>query len=174
MNRSISVKEKLKILISSVGCCLLVFLLMIVFIPKIIGYETYYIQTGSMEPVVPKGSLVFVKEVEFADVKAGDILTFHSDDETEFFTHRVIEIDENNQMFTTKGDANAEEDPLPTSYYFAQGRVDFSIPLVGYIAEFLNSVMGKVVVGAVYLAWIAVEIEIFFMKRKASQEEETV
>ena len=125
-----------------------------------------------MSPVIPEGSLVFVKEIEFANIKPGDIITFCNDDETEFFTHRVIEIDKNNQMFTTKGDANQEEDPAPTSYYFAKGRVDFSIPLVGYIAKFLNSVVGKVVIGAVYLAWIAVEIEMFIMKRKSSQEED--
>ncbi len=172
MNPNVSAKQKLKILISSVACCLLAFLMMIVFIPRFAGYETYYIQTGSMSPVIPEGSLVFVKKIEFADVKTGDIMTFHNDDETEFFTHRVIEIDKNNQMFTTKGDANKEEDPSPTSYYFAKGRVDFSIPLVGYIAEFLNSVVGKVVICAAYLAWIAVEIELFIMKRKASQEED--
>lgn len=172
MNPNVSAKQKVKILISSVACCLLAFLLMVVFIPKFAGYETYYIQTGSMSPVIPEGSLVFVKEIEFANIKPGDIITFCNDDETEFFTHRVIEIDKNNQMFTTKGDANQEEDPAPTSYYFAKGRVDFSIPLVGYIAKFLNSVVGKVVIGAVYLAWIAVEIEMFIMKRKSSQEED--
>ncbi len=174
MNPNISAKQRLKILIGSVACCLLVFLLMIVFIPKLIGYETYYISTGSMGAVAPKGSLVFVKEVPFEDIRPGDIVTFKNDDGTEFFTHRVIDVDANNQMFTTKGDANKEEDPAPTSYYFAKGRVDFSIPLVGYVAEFLNSTMGKVIVGAVYLAWIAVEIEIFIMKRKSSQEEETL
>ncbi|MBQ8228298.1 MAG: signal peptidase I [Clostridia bacterium] len=174
MNPKVSAKEKLKILISSVACCLLAFLLMIVFIPKLIGYETYYIQTGSMGAVIPKGSLVFAKEITFDEVKLGDILTFHNDDETEHFTHRVIEIDKNNQMFTTKGDANKDADPSPTSFYFCEGRVDFSIPLVGYVAEFLNSVIGKVVVVAAYLAWIAVEIEIFIIKRKSSREEETV
>ena len=174
MSRNVSVKEKLKILISSVACCLIAFLLMVVYIPKFLGYDTYYIQTGSMDPVIPEGSLVFVKEIAFSDVKAGDIMTFHNDDETEFFTHRVVGIDENNQMFTTKGDANKEEDPSPTSYYFAKGRVDFSVPLVGYVAEFFNSVIGKVVIGAVYLAWIAVEIEIIIMKRKALREEEAV
>ncbi len=174
MNPKISTKAKIKILFSSVACCILVFLLMIVYIPKLIGYETYYIRTGSMGIVMPKGSLVFVKDVPFDEIRLGDVVTFNNDDETEFFTHRVIEIDKNNQMFTTKGDANKEEDPAPTSYYFAKGRVDFSIPFVGYIAEFLNSTIGKVVIAAVYLAWIAVEIELFIMKRKSSQEEETV
>lgn len=174
MNPNVSAKERLKILISAVACCLLVFLLMIVYVPKLVGYETFYVRTGSMGEVIPKGSLVLVKEVPFENVKLGDIITFHNDDETEFFTHRVIEIDKNNQMFLTKGDANEEADPFPTSYYFAKGRVDFSIPFVGYAAEFLNSAVGKVVIAAFYIAWIAVEIEIIIMKRKSSQEEETV
>ncbi len=173
MNQNANPKEKVKILISAVGACILAFLLMIVFIPKLLGYDTFYVQTESMTPVISKGSLVFVKEVEFDEIKPGDIMTFHSDEGDEFFTHRVIEIDKNNQMLTTKGDANKENDPLPTSFYFAVGRVDFSIPLVGYFAEFLNTLIGKIVIGAVYLAWIAVEIEVFIMKRKSSQEEET-
>lgn len=173
-NASPSPKEKLKILISAAGCCILAFLLMILFVPKILGYQTFYIQTGSMSPSIPKGSLVFVKEVKFDQIKPGDVLTFHSDEGDEFFTHRVIEIDKNNEMFTTKGDANKEADPLPTSYYFVQGRADFSIPFVGYAAEFTDSLIGKVIIGAVYIAWLAVEIEIFIMKRKTLQEEETI
>lgn len=173
MSPNVSAKDKFKILISSVFCCVVAFLLLVLYVPKFIGYETYYVRTGSMGAVIPKGSLVFVKEVPFEKVRVGDILTFHNDDETEFFTHRVIDIDNGNEMFTTKGDANEDEDPAPTSYYFAEGRVDFSIPFVGYAAEFLNSTIGKVVVIACYLAWIAVEIEIFIMKRKSSQEEET-
>ncbi len=173
MSPMVSPKVKIKILVSSVLCCILVFLLMVVFIPKVLGYDTFYIQTGSMSPSIPKGSLVFAKEVEFSQVKPGDVMTFHSDDGTEFFTHRVIATDKNNQMYTTKGDANKEEDPSPTNHYFAEGRVDFSIPFVGYIAEFLDSTIGKIIIFAVYIAWIAVEIEIYIMKRKASQEEET-
>ena len=171
MNQSAGKKEKVKILISAIGFGLLAFLLMMIFIPKMIGYETFYIQTGSMGLSIPKGSLVFVKEVEFDEIKAGDVVTFHSDEGDEFFTHRVIAIDEKNKMFTTKGDANEEQDPLPTNFYFAQGKVDFSIPLVGYAAEFIDSLVGRIIIGAVYLAWIAVEIEVFFMKRKKSQEE---
>ena len=74
-------------------------------------------------------------------------------------------------MFTTKGDANKDNDPAPTSFYFAVGKVDFSIPLLGFVSEFVNSLTGKIIIGAVYIAWIAVEIEIFAVKRKASQED---
>ncbi len=171
MNQAVSVKEKARMLINAIGFGILAFLLMMVFIPKIMGYETFYIQTGSMGTAIPKGSLVFAKQVPFEEIRAGDVLTFHSDDGDEFFTHRVVKVDEKNQMFTTKGDANEANDPSPTSYYFVQGKVSFSIPLIGYVAEFINSTLGKVIIGAVYLAWIAVEIEIYIMKRKAEQEE---
>ncbi len=171
MSQTASVKEKIKILINALGFGLLAFLIMMVFIPKMLGYETFYIQTGSMGTAVPKGSLVFVKQIAFDDIKVGDVLTFHSDNSEEFFTHRVMAVDEQNQMLTTKGDANKEFDPSPTSYYFVQGKVNFAIPFAGYAAEFIKSTLGKIIIGAVYLAWIAVEIEIFIMKRKSEQEE---
>ena len=158
-------KEKIKVLISSVLICLLAFLLMLIFIPKILGYKTFYIKSQSMMPAIPQGSLAFVKETEFKNIKAGDVLTFKNDTGDEFFTHRVVSVDSANQMFTTKGDA------APTSFYFAVGKVDFSIPLLGFVSEFVNSLTGKIIIGAVYIAWIAVEIEIFAVKRKASQED---
>lgn len=172
MNPNVSTKKKIKILFDSVACCLIAFLLMVIYVPKLIGYETYYVITGSMANIIPEGSLVFAKSIPFEEIKPGDIVTFRNDDETEFFTHRVIEVDKDNQMFITKGDANEDEDPSPTSYYYAKGRVDFSIPFVGYAAKFLNSTVGKVVIAAFYLAWIAVEIEIVILKRKSMQEEE--
>ncbi len=171
MNQTVSVKEKTRMMINAIGFGVLAFLLMMVFIPKMLGYETFYIQTGSMGSAIPRGSLVFCKQVPFEEINLGDVVTFHSDDGSEFFTHRVVDVDTKNQMFTTKGDANEDIDPSPTSYYFAHGKVNFSIPLVGYAAEFVNSTLGKIIIGAVYLAWIAVEIEIFIMKRKRVQEE---
>ncbi len=164
-------KRKTKVLISSVLICILSFLLMIIYIPKIMGYQSFYIQSGSMSPSIPKGSYVFVKRAEFEKISVGDVVTFRNNEETEFFTHRVVDIDATNKMFTTKGDANKENDPSETSYYFAVGRVDFSIPVVGYIAEFFNKTVGKVVLASVYIAWIAIEIEFIVMKRKAPQED---
>ena len=165
------VKTKIKILINSVLFCILAFLVMIVFIPKLLGYDTYYIQSDSMSPSIKKGSLAFAKEIEFKNISPGDVLTFKNDDSSEFFTHRVVQIDSANQMLTTKGDANDEQDPSPTSYYFVAGKVDFAIPLIGYFAELIHSTAGKIIIAAVYIAWAAVEIELFVMKRKAYQED---
>lgn len=163
--------KKIKILISSIAICVLAFLLMIIYIPKIMGYKAFYIESGSMSPSIPQGSMVLEKKVDFEDISEGDVLTFKNDTETEYFTHRVIAIDKANKMFTTKGDANDEADPKETSNYFVEGRVDFSIPLIGYLMSFLKSTTGKIVVSCIYIAWIAIEIEIIVMKRKAPQED---
>lgn len=163
--------SKIKMLISSVAICILAFLLMAIYIPKLFGYKSFYIETGSMSPTFAQGSMVLEKKVDFEDIVEGDVLTFSNTEKTEFFTHRVIEIDKANKMFTTKGDANQEQDPSPTSYYFVVGRVDFAVPFVGYVLKFLSSTVGRISLACVYIAWIAIEIEIFVMKRKAPQED---
>ena len=163
--------KKIRILISSVAVCILAFLLMVIYIPKFMGYEAFYIETGSMSPTIPQGSLVLEKKIEFEKISEGDVLTFRNNTETKYFTHRVVAIDKANKMFTTKGDANKEEDPAEISYYFVEGKVDFSIPAVGYALGFLNSTAGKIVTACIYIAWIAIEIEIFVMKRRAPQED---
>ena len=124
-----------------------------------------------MAQTIPQGSLVFARKISFAEVKKGDVITFTNDEKTDYFTHRVVEIDKENQMLITKGDANDQNDPYPTSFYYAVGRVDFSIPHAGFVVEFLNSTLGKVITAAVYIAWIAVEIELYAMKRRADQED---
>lgn len=164
-------KTKIKILISAVAICLLSFLLLIVYIPKIFGYKAFYITNGSMSPTITKGSMVLEKEVGFDEISEGDVVTFKNDSGTEYFTHRVISIDKANQMFKTKGDANEESDPSETNYYFAVGKVDFAVPLVGYVLQLLSSTVGKIGIACIYIAWIAIEIEIFVMKRKAPQED---
>ncbi len=163
--------EKIKILISSVIICILTFLLMAVYIPKVFGYKSFYIETNSMSPTIPQGSLVIEKKVDFEKISEGDVLTFRNNTETKYFTHRVVAIDEANRMFKTKGDANEEADPSEINYYFVEGKVDFSIPALGYAVAFLNSTVGKIVAVCIYIAWIAIEIEVFVMKRRMPQED---
>lgn len=168
MNRNAT--KKIRVLISTVAVCFLAFAIMFLYIPRFLGYQSYYIKTGSMEPKIPKGSFVLEKMIEFENIKPGDVLTFCNNEGTEYFTHRVIDIDKENQMLFTKGDANEEADPLPTSYYFAKGKVEFSIPMLGYLAQFVKSLVGKIIIAAAYIAWIAVEIEVFVMKRRAEDK----
>lgn len=45
-------------------------------VPKIMGYQTYDVLTGSMEPELPVGSLILVETVDPALLVEGDIITF--------------------------------------------------------------------------------------------------
>ena len=56
-------------------------------IPGLFGIRPYVVYSGSMEPEIPTGAVVFTKEGEFSP-KKGDIITFHNGDTV--VTHRVV------------------------------------------------------------------------------------
>ena len=82
------------------------------------GYRIYHIMTGSMEPTIPTGSDVIVKQTDPALLAVGDVITFVSKDEAIYGsanTHRIAAIDtdeQGKQCFVTKGDFNPSEDRL--------------------------------------------------------------
>lgn len=142
-----------------------------IYFPKLVGYKTYSVQTGSMEPVIHEGSMVYVRECnDFSEYGVGDIVTFSDIGETKSFTHRIVAIDETNQTFTTKGDANDATDIEPTEAMFAVGKVEFSVPYLGYVADFIKNTVTKIVLAIIYIAWLAIETEIFITERKKRYE----
>lgn len=118
------------------------------------------VQSGSMEPNIPTGSLLFIQKVAPEDVvagapPAGDVLIFMIYPPSNqkiydylFFSvydplpwsHRAISKAEINgtYYFLTKGDANAfpDQNPsLPTTWVSEDrviGRVIYSVPYLGY------------------------------------------
>lgn len=84
-------------------------------IPQIFGYSFMRVVTGSMEPVIKTGSVIFVKNCGEDDIQEQDIITFYSADpeiEGMIVTHRVVGISSVNgeRLFTTRGDANNKDD----------------------------------------------------------------
>lgn len=66
-----------------------------------------YAPTGSMKPVLDKGSNgIRIKPASAEQIEAGDIITFEQDGQ--LIVHRVVEIGEDNEgnYFITKGDNN--------------------------------------------------------------------
>lgn len=143
----------------------------IVYAPKILGYQSYSIETGSMTPTIPEGSMIFVKKYSsFEDYNVDDIVTFTDYSGQKSFTHRIVEINEKNKTFYTKGDANSDRDPSPSDVSYAVGKVEFSIPLLGYVASFLKQTAVKIAVAVIFIAWTAIEIEVFLSERKKRDE----
>lgn len=45
-------------------------------VPRLFGYHIYTVISGSMEPAIPTGSLVYIQEMEPEDVEADDVIAF--------------------------------------------------------------------------------------------------
>jgi len=110
------------------------------------GYRLYTVQSGSMEPTIKTGSLVFVKTN--AAYSPNDIITFYkSDNSKETVTHRLIELktEGGHTLAITKGDANAAEDSQRILSNSIIGKAVFSVPHIGYPIAFARTLPGLVI-----------------------------
>ena len=109
---------------------------------RLFGIKTYAVTSGSMEPTYHVGSLIYVKNVDTSSLKVGDAITFMLDEDT-VATHRIVEIvsDDSDQSvlrFRTKGDANDTVDAGLVHYKNVIGKPVFSVPCLGYVADFVQ------------------------------------
>lgn len=107
------------------------------------GYKFYSVQTGSMEPTYPVGSLVIVQPVDFDDLHDGDVITFKSGGAV--ITHRITLIESENRSIHTKGDNNNVEDSAPVQYENVVGRVVYGVSRLGYLVLFAKTKLGIIV-----------------------------
>lgn len=111
-------------------------------LPRFGGWRFDAILSGSMEPALPVGGVVFIKPVEAADIEVGDIIAYGSPEA--LITHRVIDvIDQAGEpSFVTKGDASEDPDITPVSASAVVGKVIFDVPYLGYLADFVKTRLG--------------------------------
>ncbi|MCI8391702.1 MAG: signal peptidase I [Roseburia sp.] len=110
--------------------------------PRLMGYEIYHVISGSMEPQIPVGSVIYVAAAAPEDVLENDVIAFWSNDSV--VTHRVM----SNRMvegeFVTKGDANEAEDINTVPYENLIGQVKYHIPILGDLMVILTGTVGKI------------------------------
>ena len=120
---------------------------------RLFGVQVYSVISGSMEPEYPVGALIYVKDISPYEVEEGDVITYVLPNDMPS-THRVIKIDEANQHFYTKGDANESADGSPVHFKNLIGKPVFKIPYLGYIAYYIQHPPGMyiaIAVGALLL-----------------------
>ncbi|MBQ7313553.1 MAG: signal peptidase I [Clostridia bacterium] len=125
---------------------------------RLVGLQVFTVLSGSMEPVYHVGSLIYVKTVDPADLVVGDDISFMLDEDT-VATHRIVGIvpDENDPSvlrFRTKGTANEQEDGSLVHYKNVIGKPVFTIPYLGYIANYIQNPPGTYIavsIGAVVM-----------------------
>lgn len=143
---------------------------------RLIGFQVYTVLSGSMEPTYHVGSLIYVQKVEYKELQAGDVITFMLDEDT-IATHRIVEVipdetDSSVLRFRTKGDANATEDGSLVHYKNVIGTPVFSIPKLGYLANFIQHPPGMYIaisVGAVLLLLVLLP-DLFSKEGKAESD----
>ena len=124
--------------------------------PRIFGLQWYEVLSGSMEPGIKVGSVIFDKpNPNVSKLKVGDVITFKApmsefpgyppDNGQLVITHRIHKIvNQNGQVeFQTKGDANNAPDPslVPASNVIAEYD-NFTIPYLGYYLNFTKTKLG--------------------------------
>lgn len=128
---------------------------------RVVGLKVYTVLSGSMEPAYHVGALIYVKSVDPEALEAGDVITFMLDEDT-IATHRIVEVvpdeeDASVLRFRTKGDANDAEDGGLVHYKNVIGTPVFTIPKLGYLANYIQHPPGTYVAisaGAILLVLV--------------------
>lgn len=118
---------------------------------RLVGLEPYVILSGSMEPVYPVGSLVYVQRVDADRIAVGDPIAFVMNEDLVVAIHRVIGVDAAAQQFETKGDANDAPDAAPVHFNNLIGKPVLCIPKLGYVSDYLTNPPGMYIGGAAAL-----------------------
>lgn len=103
------------------------------------GYQSFLVQSGSMEPAIMTGDVIVVKsELEY---KKNNVVTF-KDSSSHIVTHRIMEIKD--ARVVTKGDANRSTDNGNIALNQILGKVVFIIPRLGFLIVFSKSLTGLI------------------------------
>ena len=104
-------------------------------IPQI---KPFVVQSGSMEPSIKTGSVVFIQKS--SDYKSGDVVAFTPTGNKNIITHRLLS--EKDSIFKTKGDANEEADNWQITDAQIMGKVVLYIPYLGFGVDFVKHPQG--------------------------------
>jgi signal peptidase len=111
-----------------------------VVVPRVAGAVPYHVQTGSMRPSLPPGTLVVVRPVEPDEIGIGTVITYQLESgKPAVTTHRVTSLGINNvsgeRIFRTKGDANDAVDLEPVRPVQVRGEVWYAVPYLGRTSD---------------------------------------
>lgn len=162
-------------ILSTIGTLLIVLALAmsaLLVVPGIVGANLFCIATGSMEPEIPVGSLVYVESVDPMTLEVGDVISYRDGmDASVPVTHRIVQNDTEQWELTTRGDANAQPDPMPVSYGQVIGKVALSVPVVGYLALAISTPAGKISIALLIVAGIVLCVVADRIRRKKPKQQ---
>lgn len=128
-------------------------------LPRLVGGGAYAVETSSMRPHLPPGTLVVVRPVDPGTLGIGDVVTYQlRSGEPTVVTHRIVGIQvgkDGGPRFITQGDANPSPDPAPVQALQVRGRLWYSVPELGRLTLALGGLdrvlLSRLVAGALAL-----------------------
>ncbi len=128
-------------------------------LPGVFGVKPAVVLSGSMDPAIQVGDLIFVNDCDPAALKEGDVVCYLSSGKA--ITHRIVSIaegDDGQPRLVTKGDANNAEDRLAVSFDQVQGQWSGArVPGLGNAILFMQTPAGMILFImcplALFFAW---------------------
>jgi signal peptidase I len=143
---------------------------------SIFGYSVLKVVSGSMEPSIHEGDYIYIKRTDTDSLKAGDIISFYSQDDSikgEINTHRISEV-LSDGTFVTKGDANKIEDSVTVQKVSIIGKYYGKLRFFKWLGSFASTkkllilfVIIPTVCMAVYEVKTIAEIKIYSNRDEA-------
>lgn len=97
------------------------------------GWKPLVVISGSMEPTLKVGGLLYYHELDLNEFDNGDILVYQTKDH--IISHRLIEHTE--KEFITKGDNNTIDGYKVNANQILGKGTNWSIPYIGYYADYI-------------------------------------
>jgi signal peptidase I len=155
--------------IGALGLILLTPLAALMATTWVLGWRLQVVETGSMDPLYPSGSLVAVQPIDATEVQSGMVIVFRDPARRDrLVAHRAVRrLSAEPPSWQTQGDANREVDPWPVSASDVRGRVRWGVPGLGYVVSPLDGWTGVVVlVGGPLGLLAAVELRDHIRRRR--------
>lgn len=107
---------------------------LLTFLPSFFGHKPLVVLSGSMEPVLKVGGILYYHEIDIDSFEVNDILVYKT--KHHIISHRVV--DKTDTGYITKGDNNrsVDGDEINKSQILGKG-TDWSIPYLGYYTNFI-------------------------------------
>lgn len=145
--------------------------ILLILVPYLFKIKPQIVLSGSMEPEISVGSLVYISEnIPPEEIQEQDVIAYRRGEQMQVL-HRVIQVDEKKKKFQTKGDANEKADPGMVDFSQYVGKEVFSIPYLGYGADFIQTGGNRFWLGGGIAILLAMDFLWYRKERRANSEE---
>ena len=138
------------------------------------GYKTYVVASDSMNPVLKKGDVIVIEDVDYDEIEIDDIITYQGlvgDVKDKVITHKVIDIfyEEDVRVLRTRGINNKIIDPNVYEEQF-YGKYLCRLGLISFVNKIISDKIGFILFIVIPLG-VLVILEIVNMKKEIKRKE---